>query len=167
MKNRIKNFEKQVVAKKRKLKYFLTRLANNPPISTKEITTMTSLLNKEVWKEVDCMKCAKCCKTMTPTYSVQEIKKIALHFKMTEVEFKKKWLYKDRSKDWKNKSTPCQFLDKNKLCSIYTIRPKDCKQFPYHYKKDTLEYIETFRQNLEYCPATFLLVEKLKEKIHS
>ena len=58
------------------------------------------------------------------------------------------------------------FLDKNKLCSIYAIRPKDCQQFPYHYKKDTIEYIETFKQNLEYCPATFLPVECCSENVH-
>ncbi len=30
-----------------------------------------------------------------------------------------------------NKKHPCTFLDKNELCSIHSIRPTDCKFFPF------------------------------------
>jgi len=53
---------------------------------------MTAALEPEVWKEIDCLTCANCCKTMTPTYTTADIKRISAHFNQTPQEFKDKWL---------------------------------------------------------------------------
>ncbi|MEJ0103496.1 MAG: YkgJ family cysteine cluster protein [Bacteroidota bacterium] len=91
---------------------------------------------KEVWGEVDCLSCANCCKQMSPTYTPADIKRIAAYKGMTAAEFKMKWLYKDRTGDWLNKSTPCQFLDlSTNMCSVYEVRPVDCAGFPPSLKK--------------------------------
>ena len=104
---------------------------------------------------------------MTPTYSEKDMKRISAHLNMTEQEFKDKWLYKERSTgDWLNKSTPCQFLDlKTNMCSIYEVRPADCAGFPHFSKKKMVYYMHVHKQNLEYCPATYRMVEKMMEKL--
>ncbi len=85
---------------------------------------------------------------------------------MTPEAFIKKWLRKDRSGDYLNKTEPCQFLNlENNYCSIYEIRPADCAGFPHHTKKQFADYAHVFKQNVEYCPATYKLVEKMQEKL--
>lgn len=149
---------------RRKYRYFLTRLETVKP---KGLDKLAVELDQEVWKETDCLACANCCKTMTPTFTKADIKRISAHFNQTPEEFTKKWLYKERgSGDMMNKKQPCQFLNlEDNKCSIYEIRPVDCAGFPHHTKKHFTEWVHVYKQNVEYCPATFKLVEKMMEKV--
>ncbi len=158
----LRSFKRKVNLNKRRLKTFLTKTENNPP---KNLDKITAALEPEVWAAVDCLSCANCCKTMTPTYTETDIKRIAAHFKQTPQEFKDKWLvYEKKDKDWQNKKQPCQFLNlKDNKCSIYEIRPVDCSGFPHLPKKKMVDYMHVHKQNIEYCPATYLLVEKMME----
>ncbi|MFN9710453.1 MAG: YkgJ family cysteine cluster protein [Bacteroidota bacterium] len=149
---------------RRKYRYFLTRLETTKP---KGLAAMVKEADQQVWKETDCLDCANCCKTMTPTFTNTDIKRIAAHLKMSPDAFKEKWLYKERSTgDWMNKKQPCQFLDlTTNKCSIYAVRPADCAGFPHHTKKQFTEWVHVYKQNVEYCPATYRLVEKLYQQI--
>jgi Fe-S-cluster containining protein len=101
---------------------------------------------------------------MSPTYNAADIKRISAHLNMTPGEFKEKWLYVDTDGDWLNKSQPCQFLDlTTNKCSIYEVRPADCAGFPHHTKRKMIDYMHVYKQNVEYCPATFKMVEKMME----
>lgn len=156
-----KSFKIKAGKNKKTLRAFLTRLKNKSP---KGLDNLTPAIDKEVWKEVDCLACANCCRTMTPTFSTEDIKRIAAHFKQTPDQFKKKWLYKDKGGDWMNKQTPCQFLDlKTNYCSIYSIRPSDCAGFPHLTKKKMVDYVHVHQQNIEYCPATYAMVTKMQD----
>jgi len=107
MKVNLRSFKQKVRHNRSIFRRFMTKLEKNPP---KGLDQLTTVVEKEVWKEVDCLTCANCCKTMTPTYTPADLKRISKHLGMTVDEFKKKWLYKERgSGDWMNKSTPCQF----------------------------------------------------------
>jgi uncharacterized protein len=158
------SFRKNIKKYRNSYRRFLTRIEKNTP---RGLDKLAAELDKEVWKETDCLQCANCCKTMTPTYTAADIKRIAAHLDMTANDFKTKWLYKERSTgDWMNKSTPCQFLDKKtNMCGIYEVRPVDCSGFPHHTKRHFKEWVHVYKQNVEYCPATFKLVEKMKGKL--
>jgi Fe-S-cluster containining protein len=156
----LRAFHKKVKHTKSSLRRYLSKLEKNPPI---RIGSITAQLEREVWREVDCLSCANCCKTMTPTFNAADLKRISAHFGQTVDEFKAKWLYKERKKegDWLNKNQPCQFLNlEDNKCSIYAIRPADCAGFP-HLPKRLKDYIHVHKQNIEYCPATYRLVEKM------
>lgn len=119
-------------------------------------------LEQQVWEEVNCLSCANCCRKMTPTFTQSDLRRIAAHFNMTPDEFRKKWLRKDRNKDLVNKTEPCQFLNlADNKCSIYEIRPADCAGFPHLSKSRWKDYAHVHLQNIDYCPATFRMVEKL------
>jgi Fe-S-cluster containining protein len=150
---------------RRKYRYFLTRLETIKP---KGLAAMVKEADKKVWKETDCLDCANCCKTMTPTFTQADIKRIAAHLKMTPDAFKEKWLYKERSTgDWMNRKQPCQFLNlQTNKCSIYSVRPADCAGFPHHTKRQFTEWVHVYKQNVEYCPATYRLVEKLYQQVN-
>ncbi|HET9058190.1 MAG TPA: YkgJ family cysteine cluster protein [Chitinophagaceae bacterium] len=159
----IASFKKKTKKYLNSYRRFLTRIGKN---SIRGLDKLAIQADKEVWKETNCLDCANCCKVMTPTYTKADIERISRHFKMSANEFKKKWLRKDRSGDWMNKQTPCQFLNaKTNMCTIYEIRPVDCSGFPHHTKKHFKEWVHVYKQNVEYCPATFKLVQKMKEKL--
>jgi Fe-S-cluster containining protein len=104
---------------------------------------------------------------MTPTYTTKDIKRISAYLGMTPREFKDKWLcYDKKDGDWMNVSRPCQFLDlKTNMCSIYAVRPADCAGFPHFTKRKMVDYMHVHKQNIEYCPATFKMVQKMMEKL--
>ncbi len=114
----LKKFKKKFESNKRILRHFITRTENKPPVN---LDIVSEKIDKEVWAQVNCISCANCCKAMTPTYTYQDIKRIAAHHGMRRKDFKDKWLYFDKKEnEWMNKSRPCQFLDlKSNMCSIY------------------------------------------------
>ncbi len=160
----LRSFRAKVRHHRSTLRRFLTRLEKKP---VRGLQAMIDKTEKEVWAETDCLSCANCCKTMTPTYTPGDLKRIARHFGLTVNAFKKKWLKQERGgdRDWVNRSTPCQFLNKkDNKCSIYAIRPLDCSGFP-HLGKRFIDFAHIHKQNVESCPATFLLVEKIKTQL--
>lgn len=156
----LRKHKKKFDKNRKTLRYFITRTENNPPCNLESLCEET---DKKVWAEIDCLTCANCCKTMSPTYTTQDIKRIAAHLNMRPKDFKEKWLYLEKKdNDWMNTSRPCQFLDlKTNMCSIYEVRPADCAGFPHFTKKPITDYMHVHKQNIEYCPATMLFVEKL------
>jgi Fe-S-cluster containining protein len=148
-----------VAQHKSRLRRFLTKLENNPPLL---LDTYTDRIDKEVWAETNCLACSNCCRSMTPTFTFQDMKRIATHFRMSVPTFKEKWLYKNKQGEWMNRVQPCQFLDlRTNMCSIYDIRPADCAGFPHLTKKKMVEYMHVHKQNIQFCPATFRMVVKL------
>jgi uncharacterized protein len=152
--------KKKFNASRKSLRFFITRTENNPPSNLEKLADEK---DKEVWAQIDCTSCTNCCKVMSPTYTASDIKRIAMHLGMKPKVFKEKWLYLDkRENDWMNKSRPCQFLNlKTNMCNIYEVRPADCAGFPHLVKKPLIGYMYVHKQNIEYCPATMLFVEKL------
>ena len=160
----IQKYQRRAYRKKKQLASFLRKISKS---KKKGILKITAEIDKEVWKEVACLDCANCCTKMTPTYTRKDVNRIASHFRMTYQEFFGKWLTIDENKDIINKSTPCQFLGKDKKCSIYSIRPDDCAGFPHLNRKDFRYQAgeKTYTGNLSFCPATLVFVEKLKAKV--
>jgi uncharacterized protein len=123
-------------------------------------------LNNKAFKAIDCLSCANCCKTMSPTYNKADVKRISKHLGMTFQQYYDKYLYKDESGDYMNKSVPCQFLKKDNKCGIYPVRPKDCSGFPHTQNKDFKLFIsQTHIQNISYCPITMHIVENMHDII--
>jgi Fe-S-cluster containining protein len=160
----LREFNKKAIAKKPVFRRFLSKLRKNPP---RGLNTITQNVDQQIWKETDCLSCGNCCKTMSPTYSGADIRRISAHLNMTPAAFRKKMLIRDPDGDWINKTEPCQFLDTvTNYCSIYEVRPQDCAGFPHHNKKHTVQYVHVFKQNIEFCPATYKLVEKMMEIVN-
>jgi Fe-S-cluster containining protein len=154
-----RKFNSHVAEHKSRLRRFLTKIENNPPLL---LDTYADQIDQEVWAETDCLACSNCCRNMTPTFTFQDMKRIATHFRMSVPAFKEKWLYKNKKGEWMNRSQPCQFLDlRTNMCSIYDIRPVDCAGFPHLTKKKMVEYMHVHKQNIQFCPATFRMVVKL------
>ena len=156
----LRSFKQKVRHHGAAMKKYLGRIKKKPP---RGLDRLAEKLDAEVWKEVDCLSCANCCKSMTPTFTATDIRRISSHLGMSPSNFKEKYLeYDKKDKDWMNKQQPCQFLDtKTHFCSIYEVRPADCAGFPHLKKKKMTDYIHVHKQNISYCPATYKMVEKM------
>jgi len=158
----LKKFRVLAAKKQKPLAAFLDKLDDIVP---EDMPKIVAQADAAMWQEVNCTSCANCCKTMTPTFTPTDVKRIAAHLSMTPKQFRDKWLKKEEDTgDWVNTTQPCQFL-KNNLCSIYEVRPIDCAEFPHHNKKPFDAYNDTFRNNLVHCPATLNLVDKIKKVV--
>ena len=161
MKVNLRSFKQKVRHNGKQLKSFLTKTSKH---NSKAWEASAEKMNKEVWQEVDCLSCANCCKTMTPTFTPTDIKRISAHLNTTPKELKEKWLHYDKKdKDCLNKLNPFQFLNlKTHKCDIYEVRPADCAGFPHLTKKKLPDYVHVHKQNVELCPATYKMVEKMQ-----
>lgn len=160
----IEKFKLRAARRKKPLLAFLNKLDDIVPEDLDNLVTKT---DAEVWQEINCTECAHCCNTMTPIFLPEDITRIAQHLGMTEDQFTEKHIVKEEdSGKWVIAHHPCQFLVDNK-CSIYPVRPLDCAEFPHHDKRPFDEYNETFKGNIMHCPATLLLVEKLKKTVET
>jgi len=160
----LEKFKISAARKKKGLRLFLDKVDKLIP---EDMPELVARIDEAVWKKVDCLECANCCKTMTPTYTPEDITRISAHFNMSPDQFKKKYVVKEADTgNWVSAEIPCQFLDGNK-CSIYAIRPIDCAEFPHHNKTPFDEYSDTFRANIIHCPATYLLIDKLKKIVET
>lgn len=159
-----RSFKARLRYQKRPMTLYLKRVEKKDPPG---IDALAKKLNTETWKEVNCLACANCCKTMTPTFTVQDIKRISKHLNMERAEFVDTYLkYEKEDDDWQNKKQPCQWLDlETNLCSIYEVRPADCSGFPHLTKKHWTDFTHVHKQNINYCPATFTFVQKMMEQL--
>jgi len=160
----LRSFKQKVRYHKKAFKRYLQKIEKKPPVG---LDKQLAVIDKEVWEEVDCLSCANCCKVMTPTFTNKDMKRIASYLEMTVAAFKEKWLqYEKKDKDWVNQTQPCQFLNlKDHKCSIYEVRPESCSGFPHLAKKKAIDYMHVHQQNIQYCPATYKMVEKMMERL--
>ena len=82
---------------------------------------------------LDCLKdkCAKCCRTLgTPVVTSLEAEKIAAE-----------WLIKDKHGRifTRSQNSVCCLL-KDGLCSIYSVRPRGCREYPWYNINGRLYY---------------------------
>ena len=153
--------------KKKSLGVFLKKLRKNPPANLNKIVKAADI---ETWGEVQCLDCANCCKTMTPTFTKPEIRRIAERVGMSYDQYYEKYLHVDDDNgDIVNNLQPCQHLGKDNKCRVYDIRPNDCRTFPHHVRKDFLYQVEenTYMNNIHRCPATLQFLENLERMVQT
>lgn len=141
-------------------KIFFAKLRKKKP---KNLDKIVHNLHDEVFLEMDCLDCANCCKSISPTLYDKDVERLAKHFKMKPSQFVDEYLYVDDEGDYVFKQTPCPFLMPDNYCMAYESRPKACREYPHTDRKRFYQILNLTLKNTEVCPAVFELVEKLKE----
>ncbi|ASL35101.1 Fe-S-cluster oxidoreductase [Streptococcus iniae] len=157
--DRYKELAQQKQAEHRK---FLAQLKKKPP---KNLDKMVQEVHREVFKEIDCTACANCCKSLGPLFTEADIERISKHFRMKLSAFENMFLQIDEDGDKIFQSMPCPFLGEDNLCSIYEVRPKACREFPHTDRKKIYQINHLTLKNTLFCPAAYLFVEKLKDRV--
>lgn len=158
----IGKYHQLALQKQKEHRKFLATLKKKAP---KNLDKIVQEVHTEVFKEIDCTKCANCCKVLGPLFTEADISRIAKHFRMRLPVFEDMYLRVDEDNDKVFKSMPCPFLGEDNLCSIYDIRPKACREFPHTDRKKIYQINHLTIQNTLICPAVYLFVEKLQERL--
>ena len=100
----------------------------------------------------NCLDCGRCCKIFNCIeITDDEIKTIAQHLKITKKDFLKKYTknnQKTKATTKKSLKTPCQF-QKITRCSIQSVKPFDCKTYPFLIN---LTKGQTILTGINFCP---------------
>ncbi len=142
-------------------KKFLDGLRKKNP---RELDKDFHRLHEEVFEEIDCLKCANCCKTTSPIFTQNDIERIARRLRIKPGEFIERYLHIDEDRDFVLNTAPCPFLDHENYCIIYDDRPTACKEYPHTNRKRMHQLLSLAYKNTLVCPAVLEIVERMKNK---
>jgi Fe-S-cluster containining protein len=122
-------------------------------------------LHETVFRKVDCLACANCCKTTSPIFRDVDIKRLSKRVRMSESKFISTYLKIDSDNDYVLQQSPCAFLGADNYCSIYEDRPLACREYPHTDRKNMYQILDLTRKNMEVCPAVTLIMKEISTKI--
>jgi uncharacterized protein len=155
----LQNFEKISGEHQKQYKNFLAKA------DKKKVLKELPELHEQAFEQIDCLKCAHCCKRYSPRFKQPDIKRISKVLQIKESALIEKYLRIDEEGDYVTQSLPCPFLGNDNRCSIYEDRPSDCKRFPYTDEDIILKRPKLTLINSSFCPIVVSVMEGLLEKI--
>ncbi|UII77984.1 YkgJ family cysteine cluster protein [Flagellimonas sp. HMM57] len=162
MKKELEQLPKKAKEKHAENKRFFAKLRKRPP---KDLDYVMQDLHDAEFQRTDCLTCANCCKTTGPLFTNADVERIAKYFRKKPSQFIDEYLRVDEDNDYVLKEVPCTFLGDDNYCSIYSVRPKACREFPHTDRKKFQQITNLTLKNVAICPAAFNIVEEMKRKI--
>jgi len=129
----------------------------------KDLDKVASQLHEEAFTKIDCLECANCCKSISPIVTDKDIQRIAKHLRLKPSRFVSEYLNLDSENDYVFKTQPCPFLGADNYCSIYSVRPKACADYPHTDRKKFHQLLNLSLRNTTYCPAVYEVFSGLKD----
>ena len=101
-----------------------------------------------------CTGCGKCCTGDEDHYiamSQTEAKRIQKHLNVSDTWFRRRYVMHltRNTLTARMHDGRCVFLDKNKACRIYNLRPVQCRTYPYW--PELLETKQAWNNEAKYC----------------
>jgi uncharacterized protein len=130
-----------------------------------KVDRIVQRLNNEISSQIDCQTCGNCCKNLKPCVTDSEIINMAQTRSLKRSEFESIFVEKETNSDVKFlKNSPCTFL-LEKSCSIYNIRPEECKSYPHTHKPNFISRTFVMIDNYSICPIVYNVFERLKSEL--
>lgn len=142
-------------------------LKNRCHLKAGEIDQRVFAATRRVWAGIDCTTCANCCREIKPTFSDEEIDRVARRLGIERQEFIETYLEGSQAASgnpWQTRTTPCPFLKDNR-CSIYEDRPADCSGYPYLYDPNFVFGTFAMIERTFTCPIVYEVLEELKRSL--
>lgn len=130
-------------------------------LGSEYVDNRVAVVGPQIEASVDCTRCAACCKILEPELSQNDLNRLA------EIENLSPEVFTQRRTEISNsgkvflKSAPCRFLNCG-ACSIYSMRPESCADFPHLYRPHFL-FRRLIWEHYSMCPIVFNVVEHLLE----
>lgn len=121
-------------------------------------------LHTEIFNEINCLECANCCKSISPTLYDKDIERLAKTLKLKPSEFIDKYLLIDEENDYVFQQTPCPFIDAENYCMVYESRPKACREYPHTDRPRFFQILKLTQKNTFVCPAAYYVFEELRKQ---
>jgi hypothetical protein len=120
-------------------------------------------LHHEVFKEINCLDCANCCRSISPIITDKDIERLARHLKIKPSEFVARYLETDEEDDHVFREQPCPFLGGDNYCMVYEKRPKACREYPHTDRPKMYQLIKLCLKNAAICPVVYKVLERMEK----
>ena len=117
----------------------------------------------QVFKELDCLDCGNCCKSIPPMLSKRDVKRISKSLNLTTQEFTQRYTLVDEDGDTVMNASPCPFLLADNKCQIYEDRPAACRLYPHSGDQLFLKNLSHHKRNMKYCPGLMEIMRRLAQ----
>ncbi|MBD8346744.1 hypothetical protein CLV62_1588 [Dysgonomonas alginatilytica] len=111
--------------------------------------------------EIDCLKCANCCRSLGPAIYDKDIERMAKALRMKPSDVVTTYLKVDEDGDYVFRTMPCPFLMPDNYCSIYESRPKACREYPHTDRKKFSQIYKLTVKNTQTCPIAYEVLKEL------
>lgn len=131
---------------------------------SRQIDALVATLQRRIEAQIDCKRCANCCKHLCAVALEEELPALAEATGVSIDAFKREFLkpYKDA---YRFAQTPCPMLRADNLCAIYDRRPACCRTFPNLAGEHFKYRFQSAMEKYPICPIVFNVVEALKEEL--
>lgn len=156
----LEKFNAHAQSLKKKNQVFFNKLKKAQP---KNLDKLFSEEHDRVFAKTNCLTCANCCKTTSPVFYQNDIKRASRALKLGIGDFIKKYLQMDEEGDFVFTQAPCPFLGSDNFCGIYDARPKACREYPHTNRKKMHQILDLTYRNTLVCPAVLEIAGQLKK----
>jgi len=129
----------------------------------KNLDDIVHTLHNQYFEQFDCLTCANCCRGLGPRITDKDLERMSKYLKLKPQELIEKYLRIDEDNDFVFKTMPCPFLLPDNYCSIYTERPKACREYPHTDRRRFEQILNITQKNIAVCPVVCAIVETLLE----
>ena len=146
---------------------FRTFLKGQCHLKSDEVDRRVFAITRHVWAGIDCTSCANCCRQVKPSFSEEEVERLARRLGMKRRPFIERYLERaevESDNPWQTRTKPCPFLEDNR-CSVYEDRPADCSGYPYLYKPALVSRMMAMIERTSTCPIVYEVMEDLKKSL--
>ena len=155
----IEGMNTRAIAGFKSTKKLMKRLSR---VKSQKLDKLILDLHISEFEKIDCLECANCCKSISPSLFDSDVRRLAFAMKMKVPEFIDKYLIPDKDEDFVFNTTPCPFLGDDNRCAVYASRPKACREYPHTDRKRMYQILDLTARNTKTCPAVFNIAEQLK-----
>lgn len=134
-------------------------------ISPTRVDRIAREAHEQVFAQLDCTKCANCCRIFHVDLEKSDIKRIAQHLELSEAAFREKYVGLNEQGQTEINAQPCPFLADSGACTIYAVRPKTCVDFPHTNKRSFSSRSWSHGANVKDCPAAFHILELMNQRL--
>ncbi|MBM3493832.1 MAG: YkgJ family cysteine cluster protein [Armatimonadetes bacterium] len=131
-------------------------------LSNEEFDALVAATADEVWREIDCTRCAMCCTMPSIAVNREDTALLAKRLGLRRADFERKYIsiYEGEA----GITGPCPFLESNR-CTVYADRPKTCRSFPYLHTPGFRSRMLSLVGDSYFCPVVFNTLEALKRRL--
>ncbi len=130
-------------------------------INPRELDSVVHNLHEQAFSFYDCLDCANCCRSISPAISHNDVDGMARKLKMRPSEMVSRYLQIDGDGDFVFHAAPCPFIDADNYCSIYSHRPKACREYPHTDRSRFYQLLNLSLKNAGICPVVYAILMKL------
>ncbi len=142
-------------------------ILNLKRVNQRQLDAIFQEAHRNAFSCVDCLECANCCTTTGPLLTDKDIKRVAKHLRIKEVDFVAEYVRVDEDGDQIFQSMPCPFLGPDNYCSVYEQRPKACREYPHTDRAKQHQLLKLHLKNESICSAVEQVMKEVAKKVQS